>query len=184
MKAAGLAFRVFTPDVEEVPRPGETPAAFAARAARDKAEAVARRLGRPRAGLRLIVGCDTIVVQGGRILGKPRDARDASRMLRSLSGARHEVISGLCVIRQPAAGPVAVRTRAVRTIVEFRPLGAEEIQAYIESGEPFDKAGAYGIQGGAAGMVRAIRGSYTNVVGLPLAELMEESDAMRRACRR
>ena len=172
LRAAGLRFRVEPPGVEERPRRGESPVAFARRAALDKARAVAERLNassRPR----VVVGCDTIVVLGRRILGKPRDAAEARRMLRALSGRTHCVISGLAVLAETAPGRWRARSRVVSTAVEFRRLGAAEIEAYIRGGDPMDKAGAYGIQEGAFHMVRSVRGSYTNVVGLPMAELLE-----------
>lgn len=168
---AGLAFRVIVPDIDETPRPGELPAAFAKRAALDKARAVADRLGSP-ACSREVVGCDTIVVVGRRILGKPRDAADARRMLRALSGRTHQVMSGIAVVVDAPGSPRRCVARTIATDVVFRRLGAAEIEAYIASGDPMDKAGAYGIQEGAAHMVRGIRGSYTNVVGLPMAELL------------
>jgi len=168
---AGLAFRVVVPDIDETPRPGELPAAFARRAALDKALAVADRLG-PARRARAAIGCDTIVVLGRRILGKPRDAAAARRMLRALSGRMHQVMSGIAVVVDAPGRPRRRVSRTIATDVVFRRLGAAEIEAYIASGDPMDKAGAYGIQEGAAHMVRGIRGSYTNVVGLPMAELL------------
>lgn len=175
LQAAGYAFRIIVPNVEEIPRPGESPARFARRAACDKARAVAASLpssSRPR----VVVACDTIVALGPRIFGKPRSAAEAVRMLRALSGRTHEVISGLALLRIPPAGQphraMHSRSRTVRTHVKFRRLAAQEIQRYVAIGEPMDKAGAYAIQEGAAGMVVSIQGSYTNVVGLPLAELI------------
>jgi len=174
---AGWRFRVVVPDVVETPRRGEAPEAFARRAARDKAAAVAARLGAP-TGRRLLVACDTIVVRGRRILGKPVDAADARRMLRALSGRTHAVISGVCLWMWDGGPRPRRLTFAVRTAVTFRRLGAGEIAAYVRTGEPMDKAGAYAIQGGAAGMARRLRGSYSNVVGLPMEALTER---LRRA---
>lgn len=167
MAAAGLVFRVVAADIEEIARPGESPAAFAERAAREKAEAVAARLPE-RPGGRIIIGCDTVVTIDGAILGKPEDAEEASAMLRRLSGRSHRVLSGLCVLRVPGR----LGTRVVETQVDFRSLGEADIARYVATGEPMDKAGAYAIQGGAAHMVASIRGSYTNVVGLPVFELV------------
>jgi septum formation protein len=107
-------------------------------------------------------------VQNESILGKPGDAAHAHEMLRSLSGSAHEVVTGVCV-----KTPERTVVFSVGTQVVFRTLEEAEIAAYVETGEPMDKAGAYAIQGGAAHMVRAINGSYTNVVGLPLCELHE-----------
>ncbi len=173
LAALGRPFAIIAPTVDEIPVPGESPAGYARRAAAEKAAAVAARLPprRPNQARRIVIGCDTDVVLGTRILGKPRDAADARRMLRALSGRWHRVISGLCVLRETAGGAWRERTIVVATEVRFRRISRSEIERYVASGEPMDKAGAYAIQGGAAGMVAAIRGSYTNVVGLPLAEL-------------
>lgn len=158
----GVRFTVQPSGVEERPWPAESPASYALRNASDKARAVAAA-GRDAAR---ILSADTIVVLGAAILEKPVDAEDARRMLRQLSGRPHQVITGLVVWE---AG--RERGLAVRTEVEFRELGEDEIAAYVATGEPMDKAGAYAIQGGAAGFVRAVRGSYTNVVGLPVDEV-------------
>lgn len=160
----GLRFRVVAPHIEEDPLPGEPPVAYARRVAVDKAIEVAGQV-HPKA---VIVAADTIVVLGRRILQKPADAEDARRMLRALSGRRHEVITGVCIL-----GPRRMRTLVARTQVFFKKLTAAEIDFYVESGEPMDKAGAYAIQGKGCFMVRAVRGSYTNVVGLPVAELLD-----------
>jgi len=174
LRRLGVRFRVLAPGHDEQLRPGEAPAAYARRNARAKARsalarvpAARRRAGRPL----LILAADTIVVLGRRVLEKPRDAAHARAMLRALSGRRHEVLTGLCLLAvRPPRAP-AVRTRVVRTAVWFRALRPAEVDAYVATGEPLDKAGAYAIQGGAAPMVRALRGSYTNVIGLPLAEV-------------
>ncbi len=175
LAALGIPFRVVVPDIDETPAPRETPEAYARRAAAEKAAAAAARLPARAVGAppRIVIGCDTDVALGRRIFGKPRDTAEARRMLRALSGRRHRVISGLCVLRERRNGAWREKTIAVATEVEFRRLSAAEIEAYVATGDPMDKAGAYAIQGGAAGMVRGIRGSYTNVVGLPLAELAE-----------
>ncbi len=175
---AGLEFRVVVSGIDETPRPGELPAAFARRAALDKAKCVADRLGAPRRA-RAVIGCDTIVVVGRRILGKPRDAADARRMLRALSGRTHQVMSGIAVVADAPDRPRRCRARTISTDVVFRRLAAAEVEAYIAGGDPMDKAGAYGIQEGAAHMIRGIRGSYTNVVGLPMAELLALLDRDR-----
>lgn len=160
----GYEFEVVRPGTEERVRGGETARDYVGRNAAEKAAEVARRAGPGT----VVVSADTVVVRGEEILEKPKDAADARRMLRELSGATHQVMTGLC-IREGGDGGKEVRT-VVTTDVEFKELGEEEIEAYIASGEPMDKAGAYAIQGLAAYMIRAIRGSYTNVVGLPLAE--------------
>lgn len=164
LKQLGLRFRIVVPDTDERPRPDERPIDFARRAAQDKARAVAQRAGtRP-----IVIAADTIVVLGRTILGKPRSAADARRMLKLLSGRTHEVMTGVCVRCGSAEQSFVARTR-----VEFKKLTRQEIDFYVDSGEPMDKAGAYAIQGIGSFLVRAIRGSYTNVVGLPVAELLD-----------
>jgi len=116
----------------------------------------------------IVVGADTAVVVEGEILGKPQDADEARRMLRRLSGRTHEVLTGLCVIGVPE-GPETLHVE--RTRVTFLELSSGEVEDYIATGEPFDKAGAYGIQGIGGRFVRRIEGCYFNVMGLPLAKL-------------
>lgn len=169
---AGYTFTVRTADVAEVSRPGEDAIRFTTRLAREKAEAVAATLpaSDPAA---LVLGADTVVVVDGEILGKPRDASDAVRMLRLLSGRTHQVVTGVCVMageRQQSAAEV--------THVCFRALSDEEIEEYVASGEPLDKAGAYAIQGRAGRWVPRISGCYFNVVGLPIALVSSILDAM------
>jgi septum formation protein len=162
LRAAGLQIEVRPSSVEEVVRPGESPEDFARRAATEKALAVAA-LASPNA---LVLGADTVVAAGGENLGKPVDAAEAVRMLRILSGATHRVITGVCLV----TAPDRIETvRAETTLVTFRPLDRKEIADYVASGEPFDKAGAYGIQGLASKFVTRIEGCYFNVVGLPVA---------------
>jgi septum formation protein len=165
----GYPFEVVTPATEEKARPGESATEYVLRNAREKAQDVA---GRAAAGA-VVVAADTVVVLRGRIMEKPRDAAEAHAMLRALSGQVHQVVTGFCVRGPGRNGAETVRTQAVSTDVEFKELADGEIEAYIRSGEPMDKAGAYAIQGRAAYMIRQVRGSYTNVVGLPLAELVE-----------
>jgi septum formation protein len=158
LTAAGIPFRTAVPGIEESPLPGETPAAYAQRLARDKARALPCTPGD------IILAADTIVVAGGEILEKPRDAEDARRMLRLLSGRAHQVITGIC-LRTPDREVVDAET----TTVYFAALSDAEISAYVASGEPADKAGAYAIQGLASKFVSRIEGCYFNVVGLPIA---------------
>lgn len=165
LQSAGVSVSVRPSSVDETLLPNETPETHAMRLARDKARDVAS-LGNGR----FFIGADTIVVSGDEIMGKPRDAADAERMLRKLSGAAHLVITGFSVIDATTDREV---TEAVKTLVYFKDLRDDEIQTYIASGCPFDKAGAYAIQGNAAHMIRKIEGSYTNVVGLPLCEVVE-----------
>jgi septum formation protein len=166
LESAGIGFRVAPADINEEALPEEEPVDYVLRLAEEKAKASAA------AGTegRFFLGADTIVLCEGEIMGKPKDAADADRMLRKLSGVPHEVVTGYAIYDQERKG--AVR-EAVRTKVYFKHLRDEEISSYIATGCPFDKAGAYAIQGGAAHMVQRIEGSYTNVVGLPLCEVVE-----------
>lgn len=162
---AGLDFEIVPSQAAEPPpRPGEAPRCFATRLARLKAVDVAAL--RPGAA---VLGADSIVVVDGRILGKPADPDDAARMLGLLSGRTHEVVTGCCLVLPDATEKVL----AVATRVTMSPLSPELIRAYVATSEPLDKAGAYAIQGHAAAFVTTIEGSYTNVVGLPLAEVVE-----------
>lgn len=158
LAAAGFTFEVLAVDVDETPRVGESPRDYVERLAVEKAQAVAAR----RPG-EVVLGADTTVVVDGRILEKPRDAADAAAMLRALSGRAHEVLTGVAVV-----APGRTRTGVESTLVWFDPLSDEEIARYVASGEPLDKAGAYGIQGLASRFIPRIEGSYTNVVGLPV----------------
>ena len=165
----GYDFEAVTPRTEEKPREGETPEGYVRRNAREKSADVAGRVS-PQA---VVVAADTVVALGGRIMEKPAGAEGAREMLRALSGQVHQVITGVCVRGKGADGAEQECVFAVTTDVEFKALPDEEIEAYLASGEPMDKAGAYAIQGRAAYMIRRISGSYTNVVGLPLTELEE-----------
>ena len=165
----GYPFEVVTPATEEKARSGEGATDYVLRNAAEKSADVA---GRVAAGA-VVIAADTVVVLRGRIMEKPQSAEDAAEMLRALSGQVHQVITGVCMRGPGRNGRPAVHSFAVSTDVEFTRLSEAEIAAYIASGEPMDKAGAYAIQGRAAYMIRQIRGSYTNVVGLPLTELVE-----------
>jgi septum formation protein len=171
MSLAGIEFSVVPADICEDALPGEPPADHVMRLSREKAEAVAAKTDG-----RFFIGADTIVVLDGAILGKPVDAGDARRMLSGLSGRDHEVITGFTVYDKISDIRVC---RNVCTEVTFKELEENEIVAYIATGCPMDKAGAYAIQGGAVHFVRAISGSYTNVIGLPMTELYEVLQSMR-----
>jgi septum formation protein len=160
-----VEFAVHAGDVVEEVLPGETPEDHVVRLAREKALNVAAGV----AG-RFFIGADTVVVCGGEIMGKPKDGADAERMLWKLSGVAHAVITGFAIYDRERDDAIS---SSVTTKVFFKKLRDEEIHAYIATGCPFDKAGAYAIQGGAAHMVERIDGSYTNVVGLPLCEVIE-----------
>jgi len=166
LASAGVEFDVFASDIPEEPIPGEVPADFSVRLAKDKAVATAARVEG-----RWFIGADTIVVCDGEIMGKPADETDAVRMLNKLSGVPHEVITGYAIYDKGRDGLLC---KAVVTKVFFKGLRDDEISAYVATGCPMDKAGAYAIQGGAAYMVERIDGSYTNVVGLPLCEVVED----------
>jgi len=170
LASAGIAFEVRVGrEVEEVLRAGERPLEYVRRLAREKAEAVQRD------GDEIVLGADTIVVAGDTVLEKPADAADAARMLRILSGRDHEVITGICLLN-PGAEVVDTET----TRVHFASLAENEIAEYVQSGEPMDKAGAYGIQGLASKFIDRIEGDYFNVVGLPVARVYRH---LRTLCR-
>ncbi len=159
LRNAGIAFTARTANVPEVPRPGERPLDYAQRLARDKARAVRQ----PSTGDELVLGADTIVVVDQHILEKPANPRDATRMLRLLSGRRHQVVTGVCLV-----GDGFEDVRAETTDVTFDQLSEEEIAMYVAHGEPMDKAGAYAIQGIASRWICRLDGCYFNVVGLPV----------------
>jgi septum formation protein len=163
---AGFTFEVHPAHVPEEPNPGEDPIAYVTRLAREKAQAVFNQLAaNPDTAAKLVVlGADTTVTLDNHILGKPEDAADAARMLCLLSGRTHRVITGVAVV-------TADRTEVAAEVtgVTFLTLSDEEITAYVATGEPLDKAGAYAIQGRAARWIPRIEGDYFNVVGLPLA---------------
>ncbi len=156
----GMDFKILVPNVDETALADETPRAFAERMAKEKAYAVQAD--------GVVIAADTIVVHADSILGKPADAPHAKEMLELLSGSEHKVITGVCVKNVEHSVVFSLTTPVV-----FRTQEEAENEAYISTGDPLDKAGAYAIQGGAAHMVRSISGSYTNVVGLPLCELHE-----------
>jgi len=166
LRNAAIPFETLAEVVDETRRPGELRADYLRRLALAKARAAAGVQRDP--GDCLFVGADTVVVVGDEILGKPESPDDARRMLRLLSGTTHEVHTGLAIIRRPGAAEAVIEES---TRVTFAPLSDREIDAYIATGEPFDKAGAYGIQGIGGRYVTRIEGCYFNVMGLPLARL-------------
>lgn len=165
MQEAGFDVRVIPADIDETPRPGERPFALVERLALAKAQSIASaHATRGEA----VIAADTIVALNGRALGKPADADDAHRMLRALSGRTHQVATGVCIVRDD-------QTHSFTDItdVTFYDLSDAEIDAYIATGEPMDKAGAYGIQGVHGRMlVKRIEGDFYNVVGLPIARVV------------
>jgi septum formation protein len=161
LSQAGFMFEIHPAHIPEDPRPNEDPIAYVVRVAREKAQAVFDELNDPAA---TVLGADTTVTLDNHILGKPEDTADAARMLRLLSGRTHRVITGVAVVTSESA-EVAAEVTGVR----FLALSDEEIAAYVATGEPMDKAGAYAIQGRAARWIPRIEGCYFNVVGLPIA---------------
>jgi septum formation protein len=160
LRAVGWPFEAQAAGVDESARGGEPVERYVERLAREKAEAVARtRL------FGLVLGADTVVAVDGEALGKPRDAEDARRMLRLLSGRWHEVLTGVALLRAEGG---ASRVAHASTRVRFGPLTDEEIDWYVSTGEPSDKAGAYAVQGRAALFIDGLEGDYWNVVGLPV----------------
>src|SRR5271168_2655117 len=170
LRNAGISFAVQAADIDERPLAGESPRDCAERLAREKALTVFQR--RPQD---YVLGADTIVVVDDAILGKPRDANDAARMLRLLSGRVHAVITGVCVVNPVAGGQWSVASKAdlltasETTLVTVCGVSDTEIRDYVATGEPMDKAGAYAIQGIASRWIPRIEGDYSNVVGLPVA---------------
>jgi septum formation protein len=158
LASAGVRFEVRPADLDEAVRLGEAPRVYARRVATEKALAVP---GDP------VLAADTVVDLDGRVLGKPADSAEARAVLAALSGRTHRVHTAIA-LRVGAR----VHTRVCTTAVTFRLLTADEIAAYVETGEPFDKAGGYGIQGHGGALVDRVRGSYTNVIGLPLRETL------------
>ena len=168
LAAAGFDFEVVPQEGDETPRHDESPEVYVIRLACEKVRSACRKTGS------IIVGADTVVVVEGEVLGKPRDDADAARMLKRLSGRSHEVLTGVAV------GGDRVLSEVARTTVRFLPLEADEIAWYVATGEGEGKAGAYAIQGRAARFVDWIEGSWSNVVGLPIAtvhQLLKEVDA-------
>lgn len=174
LKLFGVPFEIRVADIDETTDPNAAPFDEVARLSREKALAI------PRQATDIVVAADTIVVLQDRVLGKPKDTAEAKEMLRALSGRDHQVMTGFTVLR----GDTAVTCTEV-TDLHFRELSEKEIDRYVASGEPMDKAGAYGIQGGAALFCTHMAGDYYNVMGLPVCclgqvlrsvapELMEE----------
>jgi septum formation protein len=167
LRDAGIAFETCATQIDETARPGETAYAMVARLAEAKARAAAAQVAAATSEC-IIVGADTTVELNGEILAKPRDSTHAREMLSLLSARTHRVLTGVFLLRLPDN---AERSAVESTSVTFAPLFEKEIDAYVSSGEPLDKAGAYAIQGVAGRYVRRIEGCYFNVVGLPLARL-------------
>jgi septum formation protein len=175
LQQIGVSFRVVAAPVDESVRVGEAPVAYVTRLAAAKAEAGWHERREPSEAP--VLAADTAVVLNGRILGKPKDRTDARDMLKQLSGRTHEVLTAIAL--RTADG---LRSRISRSEVDFRPIDDNEARTYWETGEPYDKAGGYAIQGRAAIFVADLRGSYSGVMGLPLfetAELLTEAGVLR-----
>lgn len=172
LEALGIEFGLQAADIDESVLPDESPTTYAVRLASEKAEHVAKTFPSS-----IVLGADTIVVlnDGGteRILGKPTDDADACSMLRALSGREHDVYTAYSI-----RAPGLKKDNIVRTAVRFQSITDEEIRRYVNTGEPKDKAGAYAIQGNGGMFVRSINGSYSNVVGLPVAEVYDDLKAL------
>lgn len=164
LSQVGIPFEVIPADVPEQGRPEREPCELARALALEKAQATAARVEDG-----LVLGADTLVVIDSRVLGKPTDAEDARAMIRALSGRTHQVITGVGLIDRQHGETVATDVAHAVTDVTFLPWSEEAIDAYVATGEPLDKAGAYAIQGYAAVLIEGICGCYFNVVGLPLA---------------
>src|SRR5216117_4080276 len=164
LRDAGFSFTVMSSSIDETPYQGEAAHVLVERLAVAKAELIAARA----VGPAIVIGADTEVTLEGRIFGKPRSADDARHMLERLSGRTHAVLTGVALIRLPDAERL---TLVESTLVHFAMLSADEIDRYLATGEPHDKAGGYGIQGRASRYIPRIEGCYFNVVGLPLARL-------------
>jgi septum formation protein len=161
LKEISTQFEVAPSSIEEVLDPGLRPEANAQNLAREKAESIA-----PNFPDCWVIGADTLVTLDHEIFGKPEDEEDAKRILKKISGREHLVVTGICVV-----GPKKTLGKAVVSQVKIKPLTDQEIEDYIATGEPMDKAGAYGIQGKGSFMVRSFSGSKSNIIGLPLDEL-------------
>ncbi len=169
LERVGLTFSVEKPEVDESLHRGERPEDYVKRLSWSKACVVSDRQNEA-----WVLAADTTVVSGKRVLGKPADAVEARRMLRQLSGRSHEVLTSFSIISPRKSGVrLKVACKVARTAVAFSRLSAEQIEWYINTDEPYDKAGGYAIQGIAGSFIREIRGSHTNVIGLPVLEVLE-----------
>ncbi len=166
LQSVGIQFEIVAPSSDESLLGSENPKVYVLRLASEKALSVSLNLE----GGFLVIGADTIVVVDNEILGKPSNEEEARAMLSKISGREHNVLTAFC-IAQPKNN--VLHSEVVDTKVRVKTLEPQEIQGYIKTGEPMDKAGAYGIQGIGAFMIRGISGSYTNVVGLPIVEVLE-----------
>jgi septum formation protein len=163
-RTLGLDFIIISPDVVEKHTNGESPDEYALRISLEKALTVAATLE----DKRIVIGADTIVLFDGDILGKPKDEEEAKSMLMRLSGRYHQVMTGLSIVKSKSE---IMHTENVKSMVKFKSLNPQEIEEYVNTNEPLDKAGGYAAQGIGAFMIEEIQGSFTNIVGLPLSSL-------------
>ena len=168
LELIGVEFKIITSNKEEIIT-STNPEAVVKELSMMKAEDVAAGVEGPA----VILGADTVVAHGGRILGKPKDKEDAFRMIRSFAGEDHYVYTGVCIIKKEADGSVKKISFAEGTKVTVYPMSDEEIERYVASGEPMDKAGAYAIQGLFAPYIKGIEGDYYNIVGFPIAGIYQ-----------
>lgn len=166
LRSMGLKLKIIPAHVDETHINGESPQTHVRRLSIDKATVIADQ--HPKA---LVLGADTIVVIDGLILGKPKNKSQARAMLERLSNRQHTVFTGFTIV---SAGFGISKTKVVRSAVRFKKISPEEMDWYVNCDEPYDKAGGYAVQGKGAYFIKAIRGSYTNVIGLPLCEVLEE----------
>jgi septum formation protein len=182
LRNAGIPFLVRPADILETPNEGEAPRAFAERMAREKALAVFRQQSND-----VVLGADTIVVVDAQILGKPRDAADAARMLRLLSGRSHQVTTAVCLVGTELGQKQKLErfedVRSEITVVTMDALSDDDIHSYVSTNEPMDKAGAYAIQGRASRWISRIEGDYCNVMGLPVSLVYKMLKENGLACR-
>jgi septum formation protein len=166
LRSVGLKFKIIPAHINENCLAGESPRQHVQRLAREKAMIIAKKY--PEAW---VLGADTIVVIDGIVLGKPENKTQARKMLRKLSGREHKVFTSFTIAHVAAD---IYRTKVVQSAVQFKTISPKEMEWYVASDEPYDKAGGYAVQGQGAYFIRSIRGSYTNVIGLPLCEVIEE----------
>lgn len=165
LRTLGISFSIIPPDIDESRRKDESPREYVLRISHDKAQKVGNHFPD-----KWVIGADTVVVYKNKILGKPKNEKDAFEMLKMLSGKWHKVLTGFCVLN--VSRDIEYRD-AVDTKVFMKDMLDQEILRYISTSEPLDKAGSYAVQGRAGYMVKEIKGSYTNVVGLPITEIAE-----------
>lgn len=174
-----LSIEVTSPTTDETQKKGETPRALVARLAKEKAES-ARKAALTRFGECMLIAADTIVVapDGRTVMGKPKDQKDAFKMIKALAGKTHTVYTGYCLWNVSSKNRDKRVVKVVRSRVKMRNLPSSSIKRYIATGEPLDKAGAYGAQGLGMALIESIEGSYTNVVGLPVTQVLQDLEKL------